>query len=154
MKCQYCQSSCSKKGCYKKRQLYRCKSCLKYQRSTYLKVKIGCEKLDLLRRLNREGNSISSISRLLSISKSSVQRKLLELAGQIEKPVCKEQNQKYEIDELKTYLGKKSNECWIIYALNRTTGKTIDYMVGRRTKINIKKVVAALLDLNPQKDLY
>jgi insertion element IS1 protein InsB len=150
MKCQYCQGSCAKKGCYKRRQLYRCKSCLKYQRSTYLKVKIDFEKIDLLKRLNEEGNSTSSISRLLYISKSSVQRKIFELQKEVRKPVYEERNQKYEIDELKTYCERKSNECWITYAMNRRTKCVIDFVVGRRTKDNLRKVVNTVLELNPK----
>ncbi len=131
--------------------MYRCKECNKYQRLTYEKVKIDCEKKDRLRRLNAEGNSTSSISRLLFITKSSVQRMLLELEREIKKPMYEEQKQTYEIDEMKTYIGNTKNECWIIYALNRRTGRVIDFKVGRRTKVNIKLVVDAVLNLNPKR---
>jgi insertion element IS1 protein InsB len=124
---------------------------LKYQRSTYQKVKIDCEKIELLIRLSKEGNSTSSISRLLYISKSSVQRKLTGLKNGIQSPVHEEQNLEYEIDELRTYTVKKNKECWVIYAINRSTGKVIDFVVGRRNKDNIRKVINTVLNLNPKK---
>ncbi|MES2690643.1 MAG: IS1 family transposase [Bacteroidota bacterium] len=151
MKCQYCKGNCIKKGCYKKQQLYQCKNCSKYQRTIYKKIKIDACKLDLLKQLNEEGNSTSSISRILKISKSSVQRKVRLLAGLVKRPESKEQHQRYEVDELKTYVGNSKNECWIIYAISRETGRIIDFAVGRRTKKNVKRVIDSLLKLNPGK---
>jgi insertion element IS1 protein InsB len=100
MKCQYCKGSCIKKGCYKRRQLYRCKDCLKYQRLLYVKSNVSEEKVSMLQNMNCEGVGIRSMSRLLKISRSSVQRKLKFLESQIQKPVFIETNQEYEIDEL------------------------------------------------------
>jgi insertion element IS1 protein InsB len=45
------------------------------------------------------------------------------------------------MDELRTYIGNKENECWIIYAINKLTKEVIDFAVGRRTKETISKVV-------------
>ncbi|MDL2309492.1 IS1 family transposase, partial [Bacteroidales bacterium OttesenSCG-928-C03] len=61
-----------------------------------------------------------------------------------------EENQSYELDELRTYCGSKENELWIMYAINKATGTVIDFCVGRRTKENIDKVVWQVLDLNPK----
>lgn len=38
-----------------------------------------------------------------------------------------------------------------MYAINRTTGKVIDFCVGRRTKENIKQIIDKILLLNPKK---
>jgi transposase-like protein len=105
MKCKYCKGSCIKKGYYKSKQLYRCKICFKYQRLTYTKHTITNDKTALIKSFYKEGLGTSSISRLLKISKSSVQRKLLILKIRIQKPIINEQNQEYEIDELRTYTG-------------------------------------------------
>ncbi|TAE79229.1 MAG: IS1 family transposase [Bacteroidetes bacterium] len=93
MKCQYCKGNCIKKGCYKRRQLYQCKNCKKYQRTTYVKPKIQETKKNQIKLYHNEGLGISSISRILTISKSSVQRKLTELAKQQPKPVIQETQQ-------------------------------------------------------------
>jgi insertion element IS1 protein InsB len=151
MKCQYCKGSCIKKGCYKRRQLYRCSSCGKYQRSTYLKKRISETQIDLVGIWNNEGAGVSSISRVLKMSKSSVLRKLIFIEQQTEKPNIDETNQEYEIDEMRTYIGSTENECWIMYALNKVTRDVIDFAIGRRTKENIKKVVDAVLVLNPKR---
>ncbi len=99
--------------------------------------------------MNNEGVGIRAMSRLLKISWSSVQRKLIFLNNQIKKPVLIETNQEYEIDELRTYIGNKENECWIVYAINKSTRQVIDFAVGRRTTENIKQVTASVLCLNP-----
>lgn len=149
MKCQYCKGACIKKGYYKTIQLYRCKNCFKYQRKRYTKFKIRQDKKEQVKAFTIEGLGNSSISRLLKISKSSVQRTLLALGKQVLKPIITEEKQQYEIDELRTYINNKKNECWIIYALNKKTKQMIDFVVGRRTKANINKVVESLKKLNP-----
>jgi insertion element IS1 protein InsB len=104
----------------------------------------------MIKQLNNEGVSISSISRLLKIAKSSVLKIIELLAGKITKPKWKEKNQQYEIDELWTYIKRKDNECWIIYSINKITHKVIDFTVGSRKAANIRKVVDAVLQLNPK----
>lgn len=151
MNCKYCNRKCVKKGKRSGKQRYRCGNCMKYQLRTYKKTRIDDSKVDFLRKLNNEGVGISSISRLLNISKSSVQRVIKRLYNQIQQPVFNESNQSYEIDELRTYVGSKSNECWVIYAINKLNGVVIEMTVGRRTKENIRKVVNTVLSLNPKR---
>lgn len=149
MKCQYCKGACVKKGRYKNRQLYRCKLCFKYQRKLYVKPKITASKIEQVKLFVCEGLSISSISRLLNISKSSVQRKIIYLASMVKKPHFTEQNQAYEVDELHTYIGNKKNTYWVIYAMNKHTKQVIDVVVGKRTKANIRQVIQTIYQLNP-----
>ena len=52
------------------------------------------------------------------------------------------------MDELKAFVGNKQNEVWICYALNRKTKQVVDYVVGRRTKKNIQKVVTSVQALS------
>ena len=101
--------------------------------------------------MNNEGMGISSIARILDIPKSSVMRIILRAESKIQKPDLKECHQEYEIDELRTFIGNKKNECWVCYAINRKTKKIVDFIVGRRTKENIKKVVRSVLNLSPTK---
>lgn len=150
MKCQYCKGVCIKKGCYKNRQLYRCKTCFKYQRKLYVKPKIAASKIEQVKLFICEGLSISSISRLLNISKSSVQRKIIYLASLVKKPYFTELKQEYEVDELHTYIGNKQNAYWVIYAINKHTKQVIDMVVGKRTKANISQVIQTINKLNPK----
>ena len=150
MKCIYCKKRCIKKGKYKTIQRYQCKHCKRYQQQEYTRLVIPKSKYEEVRNLSNEGNGISGIGRLLHITKSSAQRLICRISMQIKKPIYEEENQIYEIDELRTYCGNKNNECWIIYAINRTTGKVIDFIIGRRTKDNIKQIINSILKLNPK----
>lgn len=87
----------------------------------------------------------------MKIAKSTVLIYIAKFASKIVKPIFKETNQEYEIDELRTYIKHKENECWIIYAINKKTKNTIDFAVGKRNKLNIKKVVDTVLLLNPKR---
>ena len=99
MKCRYCQGKCVKKGVVKERQRYQCKSCKKYQQKVYQRNCISQEKYQWVRQLTCEGCGISSISRLLQITKSSVQRVTERVASKMIMPKYEEENQSYEIDE-------------------------------------------------------
>jgi IS1 family transposase len=149
--CKYCSGACIRRGKSQDIQRYKCKICSKSFLKDYRKQKIPVEQYVLVHRLNNEGCGISSIGRLLNISKSSVQRVIIRLFASISRPEIQEKGESYEIDELRTYCGNKKNECWLIYAINRKTRKIIDFCVGRRTKENIKKVVDKLLKMNPKK---
>ncbi len=133
MLCKYCGEKCIKKGVVKHRQRYRCKACKKYQQRVYMLNRISPEQCQWVKELTCEGCGISSISRLLHITKSSVQRVIERIASKISIAEYNENNQQYEMDELKSYLGKKGNELWVMYAINKSSGQVIDFCVGRRT---------------------
>ncbi|MEG1497711.1 MAG: hypothetical protein RR385_10105, partial [Clostridiales bacterium] len=111
MKCPYCQSKGIKKGMRNHIQRYHCPSCNHHFQASYQKLRIGPEEYAQVVKLNNEGCGISSIGRLLRISKSSVQRMLLKIAGNMEARHSQEENESYEIDELRTFCGNKKKEC-------------------------------------------
>ena len=92
MKCVYCQGDCIKKGKIKKIQRYQCKLCKRTQQKEYTKLRISEEKYQWVRKLTCEGCGISSISRLLHIAKSSVQRVIERVASKIIMPKYEEEN--------------------------------------------------------------
>ncbi|PZQ95129.1 MAG: IS1 family transposase [Flavobacterium psychrophilum] len=151
MKCNYCNGNCIRKGYYKKVQKYKCKSCSKWQQVRYTNRKYTITIDDQIEVLNREGVGISSISRILAIPKASVQRRIEKMKANQAKPLFNESGQVYEVDELYTYIRKKSNPCYIIYAINRRTKEVIDFICGARTKENIGKLIKALLNLSPKR---
>lgn len=153
MNCQYCQGFCIKKGFYKKTQGYQCKNCKKYMQGVYTNGKCSEEKDAMIIKLNNEGNGVSSISRIVELSKTSIIRRIRILAQNAVKPVFTESNQTYELDELCTYTCKNnpSNHEYIIYAINRKTRQIIDICIGKRTSENIAQVVNAVLELNPKR---
>jgi len=151
MECKYCRKQCVKKGIRNEIQKYQCKHCKKYQQAVYKRHRIKRWKYKWVSNLSNENAGISSIGRLLKISKTSVLRLLKQAKEKINKPIFEETNQSYEIDELRTYCGNKTKEIWIIYAINRKTKKIIDFFVGRRTKENVKKVIDNVLGLNTKR---
>jgi hypothetical protein len=49
-----------------------------------------------------------------------------------------------EVDEFWTYVGKKSNKVWLIYAYHRDSGEIVAFVWGRRdlkTARELKKIV-------------
>lgn len=142
---------CHKRGKRNGKQVYRCTTCHKYQRETYTNQSYKNYHKTQLINLNNEGVGISSISRLLNIPKSSVCRLLKTISDQLETPTYQETHQEYEIDELRACAGKKNQECWVCYAINRKTKSVVHVTVGRRTKENIRQVVQKILLLSPSK---
>lgn len=91
-----------------------------------------------------EGCGIRSIARLLNISPNTVIRRIKIIAADIKKPPIVT-NQVYEVDELKTYVKKKTREYWVTYALNQQTGEVVDLRVGSRNQSSLKRVIDTLL---------
>lgn len=153
MKCNYCPGICIKKGYYKNVQRYLCKKCRKYQQAEYSYQKYDSTIEKQVTLLNNEGMGINSISRILSIPKTSILRLLLRASFKINQPVPIEQGQEYEVDELHTYVGRNHSSCYtyIIYAINRATRKIIDCVIGARSKENIGKLVNRLKTLSPKR---
>jgi insertion element IS1 protein InsB len=153
MKCNYCNGLCIKKGKYKASQKYQCKDCNKHQRAVYCYRKYDSDTDQQVTLLSNEGMGISSISRVLGIPKTSVQRRINHASSKVIAPENNEQGQEYEMDELLTFIGRNHYSCYtyIIYAINRVTRKVIDYVIGKRTKENIRKLTNKLLKLWPKR---
>lgn len=152
MKCKFCKkSNCIKKGVRNAIQKYYCKECHKYFQIKYSNKLCNEKDLEIILRLTVEGVGVSSIARLLKMSKSNVIYKLKEINETIVKPVFFEEKQSYEVDEMYTYVKNKSNGCYITYALNRKTKQVINMIVGSRTKENIGLVIQSIIELKPRK---
>ena len=102
--------------------------------------------------LNRECCGVSSISRLLRISKTTVIKRMKKLGFKTQRPLIIK-GKTYEVDELKTYIGHKNRECWVCLAVEKKTGDVVDVSVGRRTKETLGRVVDTLL-LSEAKRIY
>ncbi len=96
---------------------------------------------------------ISSIGRYLQIAKTTVRRRILIITNKLTAPLFSETNQVYEVDEMQAFIGKNHPSCYvyITYAINRATRKVIDFIVGKRTKENLGKVITKLLLLSSRK---
>ena len=107
-------------------------------------------KQQVLEFLHGEGCSISTIGRFLKYSKTTIGRWIANAAGAYNHEVEMLPGQKYEADELRTFVGNKKNECWIMYSLNQTTKSIVSFCIGRRTKENLQKVTDKILCYTPK----
>ncbi|MGN6567877.1 MAG: IS1 family transposase [Flavipsychrobacter sp.] len=149
-KCIYCDGICVKNGTTKGKQRYLCKQCNKSFVScyTYHAYKINTGRK--IKCLLREGCGIRSIARLLKIAVGTVWRRILLIAKTISRPLPIMQKE-YEVDELCTYLGKKTNLLWVVYAVRRDTKQVADFAVGCRTSKTLRMVTETLVLSNATK---
>ena len=153
MNCKYCNQPCIKKGLRNGLQQFYCKHCRKYQRATYIRRSLSTAEQDCLVKLIRKGVSIRGIGYILTISASSVVRYIRRISAAIAKPNHAEYRQVYEVDEMQTYIGSKRevNRVYIMYCINKATREVISFIVGRRTKEYLNKLVNAVLELSPKR---
>jgi len=144
MTCIYCEGPCIKKGMRNSVQKYRCKSCGKYFQSAHRKArrKRSMQRIGLL---SCRGCGIRDIAWLLHIPKTTVQRWLLRLANECSYNPVFEPGDNYEIDELRTFCGKKKQEHWVMYALHRESRRIVYMLHGRRNKVNLQALVQKVL---------
>ena len=152
LNCLFCLGPTIKFGKIRNQQRYRCKNCNKTQISNYSKKAYKPHTNSYIIDHVKEGCGIRSIARLLNISPNTVIRRIKNIAANIKKPIVV-LNKTYEVDELKTYIKKKSRDCWVIYALDKHSGEVVDLKVGKRTKTNLQRVTDTLL-LSKCKRIY
>lgn len=153
MRCKHCSSRCITAG--KQRngaQKWKCSYCVKYQLEHYKNKVYELNTSTQIVALLKEGCGIRSISRLLKIAVKTVHTRILKLSSLIKRPRLA-LGKEYEIDELRTYVGRKSRGIWLSYATQKDTRKVVDFIVGRRTKENLTKVTTTLL-LSEAKKIY
>lgn len=147
MKCKYCKNVCVKAGKQNNgKQKYKCKSCNKYQQKNYVKQVSNKWVIKYL----KEGLSIRSMSRILEVSPSTIQRKILKISFQINKPQII-RGKEYEIDELCTYIGNKNKRRWIAYSLRKDSKEVVNFVVGARTKRTISLITTSIVLSNAKK---
>ncbi len=84
---------------------------------------------------------IRGIARVLKIAVNTVVKQIKRVAEQITKPPIPLNRQSFEIDELRTYIGKRENQYWVAYILCSETKQVIDFVVGKRSKRTLRMVV-------------
>ncbi len=147
MNCRYCNKTCIQKGKQNNVQIYQCKSCLKYQRKHY-KYRSKTIEDHEISLLIKEGCGMRSIGRILAISPSTVIRRILKIGRSVNRSSVIQFGQIYQVDELFTYVGNKNNRTCIAYSFNPKTKEVIGFVVGKRTEINLKKIISTLLLAN------
>lgn len=152
MKCRKCNGSAVKNGKQSNgRQRYLCKKCkYSFQRSYQYQAYRKNTNKNIYSFL-RESVGITATSRLLSISKTTVIKRIKTMASQITAPILNERYQYYELDEMRVVVNYKQKEAWVTYAINRYTKQVVNFIVGRKTKRNLSVITKSVLQLYPKK---
>ncbi|MCE7996604.1 MAG: IS1 family transposase [Roseivirga sp.] len=149
MKCKYCNKRCHKCGRQANgTQKYRCKSCLKYQQEVYSSQIYNPSVNTKIIALVKEGVGIRGIGRLLFISKTTVLKRVRQIASGIKRPV-RAYGKTFEIDEMWTFCRNKKNEQWITYIFDRASKTVVDFIVGRRNTESLRPMISRVLQLSP-----
>ena len=152
MKCKNClNEKCIKSGFQKNgNQKYYCKCCSKYFQDSYKYQSCNITDKQIII-LTKEGCGIRSTARILEIYPSTILRRLVKIASKIERPYSITKGKDYQVDELFTYVKNKKNKICIAYSFEPKTRKIINFVVGRRNKNNLKKVIETLILSEAQK---
>ena len=146
MNCKYCAATCRKAGRQKNgvQKMY-CIACKKYQQPLYNYTACSKGINTSITILLRESVSIRGIARVLKIAVNTVMLRIKQIAAAITKPAIPLRLPELEVDELRTYIQQKGNEYWVAYAFNKTTGKVIDFVVGKRSKRTLRILINTLI---------
>lgn len=109
-------------------------------------------KNELIIKCTKEGLGIRSTARILQISTTTLLKRIVTIANKINTPKIDE-NKMYEVDEIRSFLKRKDNLIWIVYALERKTKKVVCFSIGKRTKKTLLYVINSLT-LSKPKAIY
>lgn len=149
IKCPTCLSDSIKRNGLRSygKQNYRCKSCGHQFIARHELTYKGCQSHidDKIRLMLVRGCSIADIVVIEQVSKEKVLNVLVSFSHQI-KTKRKHYNH-LEIDGFWTFVGKKSDKQWLIYAYERETGAIVAYVWGKRDLATAKKLREKLIEL-------
>lgn len=147
--CPDCQSSKVSKNGNKPtgKQNYRCADCGRQFIGNHALTYKGCHS-DLsgkILRLLVRGVGIRDIAEIEQVSVA----KVLSVLVRSERVVAPKRKhyQSLEVDEFWTYVGKKKNKVWLIYAYDRENGEIVAYVWGKRNLKTAKMLRQRLMDL-------
>lgn len=146
VKCFNCGSKNVNKNGHTKtgKQQFYCKQCGKrfieyYSSNAYLSY-IN----EYIIQFTKEGMGIRSIARVLKISTTTLLKRILIIARKLQPPAIAK-GQIYEVDELRTYVKRKTKLVWIVCALERSSKRIVRFATGARTNKTLKNVLDTLL---------
>jgi IS1 family transposase/transposase-like protein len=140
--CPDCQSANVKKNGKKssKKQNYFCKNCGRQFIGDHALTYKGwhSQMIHKILVMLVRGIGIRDIAEIENISIKKVLSTLVN-SNHILKPK-RSHYECLEIDEFWTYVGKKKNKVWLIYAYHRTTGEIVSFVWGKRNLNTVKKL--------------
>jgi len=131
-------------------QKFLCKGCNRYHQNVYKNLAYKSECNNRIVSLLTEGMALRGIARVLGIALKTVISRIRKIARLVAKPFSLRANRIFEVDELWSFVGKKDDEVWITYSLDRASKCVTEFNVGGRTKGCLEKVTAPLVVNNPR----
>ena len=144
-KCKHCNDqNCIKNGKTSNgKQRYQCSKCGKKFITEYTYQGYNLNINQQIITLTKEGLGIRSTARVLHISTTTLLKRIIGIAQNIRQPIITK-GKVYEVDEIRTYLKRKSKLIWIVYALERATKTVVSFCVGARTNKTLNTVLKTL----------
>lgn len=125
------------------KQRFICKNCKKTQVENYSYQAYNTNINQQIVILTKEGVGIRSTARILNISTTTLLKRIITIAKNIPQPAIRK-GQVYEVDEIRTFLRRKSRLIWIVYALEKTTRAVVSFCIGARTNKTLNTVLKTL----------
>ncbi len=142
--CKYCNENCIKDGHQKNgTQRYKCKECHRKQQASYAYNAYDPAVNGAIIKFIKEGVGIRGMARLLEISTTTLFKRILSISCAITPPHVVA-GAIYEVDEIKSFVGRKSDHIWIAYTLNRKDKSVACFTVGPRTNETLSRVLDKL----------
>jgi len=146
--CPHCQSAkiCKNGKKSSRKQNYLCKSCRRQFIGDHALTYKGCHS-EIFKRIQRSlvrGVGIRDIAAIENVSTD----KVLSVLSQSDYEIIPKQKHytMLEVDEFWTYVGKKSNKVWLIYAYDRAGGEIVAFAWGKRDQETANNLKRKLLD--------
>ncbi|RKS00589.1 IS1 family transposase [Flavobacterium sp. 102] len=148
--CPNCKSKSIIKNGFAKnqKQQYVCKSCGKRSIDFYCYNSYQVKDETIIKFI-KEGLGIRSTARILQISTTTLLKRIVAIARRISNPIITS-DKTYEVDEMRSFITRKDNLVWIVYALERKTKRVVSFSIGKRTKRTLKNVIDLLLLSRPK----
>lgn len=86
----------------------------------------------------------------MNISTTTLLKRIINIAGNILEPKISF-HQSYELDEMRFFIGNKSNLIWLVYAINKNTKEIAGFYIGKRTNKTLNKIIKTLINSKAEK---
>lgn len=125
------------------KQRFRCKACGKTSIANYTYRAYQPNLNHNIVQLTKEGMGIRSSARFLKISTTTLLKRILSIADKLKLPVISI-GKSYEVDELCTFVKRKSKPIWIVCAYERESKRVVSFCTGNRTNQTLSIVLKTL----------
>jgi insertion element IS1 protein InsB len=125
------------------KQRYICKNCKKTSVVNYSYNACHDNVNEKIVLLTKEGMGIRSTARILQISTTTLLKRIRAIALHIPNPIISF-GKSYEVDQMRTFIKRKENLIWIVYALEKESKKVICFNIGKRTNKTLNFVIKSL----------